>query len=63
VILKGPEPDERLLSVAAGLVQHFSKFRAQDPLEVNCAPAGGGPGVRRIRAAGLAEKDIRSMTV
>jgi tRNA U34 2-thiouridine synthase MnmA/TrmU len=63
LILKGLNPDEHTLGIAAGLIQRYSRFRENTPMDVECRPANDTATIRRIRAVLLPEDKIRQFQV
>ncbi len=50
LILKGPQPNSEILSIAAGLIQRFSKFKNEAPQEINYWPVADKNNIQTIKA-------------
>lgn len=63
LILKGPDPDEQTLGIAAGLIQRYSKYRNDAPVDVECRPVKDTGSIRRVRAVLLPEEKIHHFKI
>lgn len=63
VFLKGANPDPEVLSIAAGLLQRFSRHHGNPPIEVQYWLAGQKEKVERVQAKLLTEEQIEAMKI
>lgn len=63
LILKGDNPSSEILSVAAGLIQRFSKHYTKSAAQVNYWPANNPNDTRNVLAKILTEQEIESMRI
>ncbi|MBI3617476.1 MAG: hypothetical protein HY210_04570, partial [Candidatus Omnitrophica bacterium] len=61
LILKGNDPGEAVLAAAAGLIQKFSRFKDQAPVEMNYWQCRNKNDVRRVVARVIDESEIERM--
>jgi predicted ribosome quality control (RQC) complex YloA/Tae2 family protein len=60
-IIKGENPDASVLSIAAGLIQRFSKYREQAPLQVQYFKSEDKNVIRQIAAIGVSDVEFDRM--
>lgn len=58
LILKGPDPDAQLLARCAGIIQRFSKYKDQSPVEVHYWVARDRNDIHTIRAVIPSDKEL-----
>lgn len=63
LILKGGTPTEDVLSIAAGLVQRFSKYRNAEPADIEYGPVHDKNQALRIHAKILDEAQVEAMKI
>ena len=63
LILKGYNPTEDVLAVAAGLIQSFSRYKNQPPQRIHCWPVKDKNEMRAVTAKILNTKEIEGMRV
>jgi len=63
LILKGYDPDEKVLRVAAGLVQKFSSYKDNPEMEVEYWPARDKTQIYRVRAFLLPDNTVEKMKI
>jgi len=60
-ILQGENPEENVLRIAAGLAQHFSRYRGQSAPIIRAFPKATPQTISKIFAARLTEKEVEGM--
>jgi tRNA-specific 2-thiouridylase len=63
LLLKGYGPSEKILSTAAGLIQQFSKYKDDAPLDANCWPVNDPNHVQCVPARKLEALEVQSMYI
>lgn len=63
LILKGDNPSDDILSLAAGLVQKFSKDKHNAPVEVSCWPVKDKNIIRKIKARVPDDRETEQMKI
>ncbi|MBN1869385.1 MAG: tRNA 4-thiouridine(8) synthase ThiI [Candidatus Omnitrophica bacterium] len=62
-LLKGKGPSEEVLSIAAGLIQRFSRYNESDPLSVNFWQVRDPAHIRQVTASKLDPSRIEQMYI
>jgi len=63
LILKGNQPEEKIVSLAASMMKHFSKKKNESSVYVNYWPANDPSNVKSILAQDIGEEAFSSMKV
>jgi len=63
LILKGPRPDEKILSIGAGLIQYYSPRRGEEPVTVEYWPARDKENVQRIEAHIISDEYVETIKI
>jgi tRNA U34 2-thiouridine synthase MnmA/TrmU len=62
-LIKGETPDENIFSLAAGLIQRFSKYRDQPPIEVNYWMSQNRNDIKMATAKPVSELEIEAFKI
>ncbi|MFH1360769.1 MAG: NFACT RNA binding domain-containing protein [Candidatus Omnitrophota bacterium] len=60
VILKGSSPNQEMLQTAASLVQYYSRYRNNQPMDVLCWPSKEKAKAFKIKTCALAQNEVEN---